>query len=63
MLSGPLYLNTRRSVLSDIKHREVISKTLLGVFHMMSKHEIQVIQPWSDNKTLTQYNERSLEEL
>ena len=36
------------------KHREVIYKTLLGVFHLMSKHEIQEVQPWSGNKTLTQ---------
>ena len=24
------------------------------MFHLMSKHEIQEIQPWSDNKTITQ---------
>ena len=36
------------------KHRKVVYKTLLGAFHLMSKHEIQEIQPWSDNKTLTQ---------
>lgn len=55
ILSGPLYLNTRRSVLSDIQTpRSDIYKTLLGVFHPLSKHEIQEIQPWSGNKTLTQ---------
>ena len=36
------------------KHQEVICKTQLGALHLMSKHEIQEIQPWSGDKTLTQ---------